>query len=221
MVRQLALSFPNIPSYAPAAYVVGEGNREAYDWLKAYPTWRSLSDMNGVLITGDKFSGKTHLCHVLRDMYPEARMLNGAIFSSYHPFEFEDQLLILDDADRAPASWLFHLYNHFKAKGNCFVMTMKSPYQDWCTLNDLSSRFATLPHFNLSPPDDHIMISVFQKKLGDLGIVVERSVLSYLAQHIERSYTSIDAWINQLNRLSAEQKKNITLPFIRSVLMSQ
>ncbi len=95
---------------------------------------------------------------------------------------------------------------------------MSRPYQAWCDLPDLASRLATVPHFLFEAPDDHVMMSLMKNKLIDLGMLVDETTLLYLTQHIDRSYVAIDQWVHRLNQLSAEQKKSLTLPFVRSIL---
>ncbi|MDP3372527.1 MAG: DnaA/Hda family protein [Candidatus Paracaedibacteraceae bacterium] len=214
-MKQLAFSFPNIPTYNADSYVVSDCNVDAYRWLQAYPNW---SGAIGSIILGDQLSGKTHLCHTFIEKHKSVRSLNGHVCSAHHPFDFKDSLFIIDDADQAPAPWLFHFFNHAKEKGAQFVLTMTHPHQDWCRLKDLSSRLATLPTFQLNLPDDAMMLALLKKNLADRGVFVDEPVLVYLGQHIDRSYAMADYWVQLLERLSAEQKRNITIAFIRGIL---
>lgn len=214
-MKQLAFSFPNIPTYTADTYVVSDCNNDVYRWLQAWPKWPGAL---GSLILGEAHSGKTHLCHTFMEKHPSVRSLNGHVCSAHHPFDLKESLFIIDDADQAPAPWLFHFFNHAKERGAHFVLTMTHPYQDWCQLKDLSSRLATLPTFHLNLPDEAMMLALLKKNLTDCGVFVDEAVLAYLCQHIERSYATADYWVQLLERLSAEQKRNITISFIRSIL---
>ena len=196
--------------------MVGSCNADAYRWLEAWPAWPL--DTMGALILGEPHSGKTHLCHTFVEKNRQARFLNGQVCAANHPFELKESLFVLDDADRAPAPWLFHFFNHAKERGAQFVMTMSQPYQNWCTLPDLSSRLATLSTFTLSLPDDALVLALLKKNLVECGVFVDEQVLMYLGQHIDRSYAMVDHWVRLLERLSAEQKRNITIAFIRGIL---
>ncbi len=215
-MKQRALSFPNIPDYRASSYVVSPCNADAYQWLHAWPAW---SETMGTLITGEAFSGKTHLCYTFLEKHPHARMFNGYVCTSYHPFDLNESLFIIDDADKASPEWLFHLYNHIKAKNGNLILTTTKPHHEWCDLADLTSRLSTLQTFTLNLPDDNMMSALLRKNLNDCGVVVNESVLAYLTQRIDRSYTSLNECVHLLERLSAEQKRNITVSFARSILL--
>lgn len=214
-MKQRAFSFPNTTLHTRESYVVSTCNADAYQWLEAWPDWPSTI---GALILGEPHSGKTHLCQTFKEKNPHARFLNGQVCAANHPFEFKESLFVFDDADYAPEPWLFHFFNHAKEKGAQFVITMTRPYQDWCTLPDLSSRLTTLSTFTLNLPDDAMVQTLLKKNLIDCGVFVDDQVLTYLGQHIDRSYAAIDHWVQLLERLSAEQKRNITVSFVRGIL---
>lgn len=215
-MKQRAFSFPNTTLHTRESYVVSTCNAEAYTCLEAWPKWPS--ETIGALILGEPYSGKTHLCQTFIQKNPNARFLNGQVCAANHPFEFKESLFVLDDADYAPEPWLFHFFNHAKEQGSQFVMTMTKHHKDWCTLPDLSSRLATLSTFTLNLPDDAMVQALLKKNLIDCGVFVEDQVLIYLGQHIDRSYAMIDHWVRLLERLSAEQKRNITVAFVRRIL---
>lgn len=187
-----------------------------YQWLEAWPNWPL--EAIGALILGEPHSGKTHLCQSFIEKNNHARFLNGQVCAANHPFEFKESLFVLDDADYAPEPWLFHFFNHAKEKGAQFIITMSKHHQDWCTLPDLSSRLTTLPTFTLNLPDDAMVHALLKKNLIDHGVFVDDQVLTYLGKHIDRSYAAINQWVQLLDRLSAEQKRNITIAFVREIL---
>ena len=61
------------------------------------------------------------------------------------------------------------------------------------------------------------MYLLIKKKLTDLGIHVDEGPLHYLSQRLDRTFTAIDECVKCIDTLSAEQKRNVTLPFVRSV----
>ena len=214
-VKQLALTFSNMPDYRADAYVVSRCNTDVYQWLEAWPAW---SNTIGALIIGEPFSGKTHLCHTFFEKFPHARMLSGKAYAHHHPFDLTESLFIIDDADKAPSEWLFHFFNHMRAKNGHIILTMTRPYHDWCQLPDLTSRLSTLATFTLSLPDDDMVLTLLKKNLNDRGVFTDEAVLVYLAQRIDRSYVTLNRCVRVLERLSAEQKRNITVAFVRGIL---
>ena len=212
---QRSLSFINIPSYSEDTYVVGNANREVFHWLNGYAEWPPY--IRGGLLYGEQGSGKTHLCHVIKAHHSDGVMLNGRAYSGHHPFDVTGGFFIIDDADCASSEWLFHLYNHASQNAIPVFLTMTSPLSAWCFLPDLMSRLKTLAPFELSWPDEGMMHALLCKKFYDMGLVVHTDVLTYLAQRIDRSYPSINAWVTHLDRLSAEYKRKITIPFIKEM----
>ncbi|MES2252465.1 MAG: hypothetical protein V4482_02115 [Pseudomonadota bacterium] len=216
-MKQRALFFPSSPTFTRKNYVVGACNGDAFRVLEAWPAWGAF----GTLIVGEAHSGKTHLCHTFLESHTEALYLNGHTCAAQHPFDLNESIFILDDVEHASETWLFHFFNHAKDNGSYFILTMSQHYQNWCKLPDLCSRLATLPLLTLNLPDDALMLAHLKKNLTDRGVSVDSSVLSYLVQHIDRSYASVEHWVNVLERLSAEQKRNITIAFVRGILNDQ
>lgn len=216
-MKQRALLFPNSPTFTRENYVVGACNKDAFSWLEAWPAWAAL----GTLIVGEEHSGKTHLCHTFLQSHPEAIYLNGRTCAAQHPFDLNESIFILDDVEHVSEAWLFHFFNHAKDKGGSFILAMSQHYKHWCSLPDLCSRLASLPLHTLNLPDDALVLALLKKNLTDRGVTVDSSVLSYLVQHIDRSYAGVEQWVNLLERLSAEQKRNVTIAFVRGILNNQ
>jgi chromosomal replication initiation ATPase DnaA len=215
-VRQRTLSFPHSPDYSTNAYVVGESNIKILQWFNSIDSWPKVV-LGGIIVGADK-AGKTHLCHVLHEKYPDSVYLNGHVCSQHHPFDYNDApIYIIDDADALPESWLFHFYNHVLSCQKKLILTINKPISDWCSLKDLLSRLSTLPSFTLEWPDESMMYLLIKKKLTDLGIHVDEGPLHYLSQRLDRTFTAIDECVKCIDTLSAEQKRNVTLPFVRSV----
>ena len=85
-------------------------------------------------------------------------------------------------------------------------------------LPDLKSRLLSIPQINIGLPDDELLKSVIIKQFLDKGVLVEFEVINYLMKRIDRSFDSIIKIVNEINNLSLEKSKKITIPFIKKVI---
>src|SRR6056300_2074176 len=79
-------------------------------------------------------------------------------------------------------------------------------------LPDLKSRLLSIPQINIGLPDDELLKSVIIKQFLDKGVLVEFEVINYLMNRIDRSFDSIIKIVNEINNLSLEKSKKITIP---------
>lgn len=218
MAHQYTLSFSNIPDYSAKSYKQAESDRDLWLWLEKAFLNNTYDIMQSALIEGVKHSGKTHLCHALQERMPSVRVLNGRAHRDGHPFDVEEEAVIVDDADKAGQVWLFHLFNHIKEKRGKLLLMFSCSYLDVYTLPDLCSRLTTIHHFKLSLPDDSVMKQILNKRFTDLGLRVEDAVIDKIILHIERSYGALEAWALFINKRSAEEQKKVTLKFVSQLL---
>ena len=52
----------------------------------------------------------------------------------------------------------------------------------------------------------------------DKGLLLSDTVINYILNHVERSYSIINLFINELDQLSLIKKKKITIPFIKKLI---
>ena len=55
----------------------------------------------------------------------------------------------------------------------------------------------------------------------DKGLLLSDTVINYILSHVERSYSIINNFINELDQLSLIRKKKITIPFIKNLIESK
>ena len=55
----------------------------------------------------------------------------------------------------------------------------------------------------------------------DKGLLLSDTVINYILSHVERSYSIINGFINELDQLSLIRKKKITIPFIKNFMESK
>ena len=85
-------------------------------------------------------------------------------------------------------------------------------------LLDLKSRLLILPQTNILLPTDDVLLGIILKLAKDKGLKINKVVSKYIISHIERSYQSANSMIKQLDKISMQRKKNITIPLVKEVL---
>ena len=126
---------------------------------------------------------------------------------------------VADDMLSYPEELLFHLYNHISANGGYVLLTTKSdPTDERVTLPDLRSRLISMPEIGIDAPDDMLLQMLLTKELSDRQLRVPPAVVNYIMCRIERSFSAIYMFVSRLDRASMEEKRNITVPFVKSIL---
>ena len=69
--------------------------------------------------------------------------------------------------------------------------------------------------------ESEITKSVEIKISKDKGLLLSDTVINYILNHVERSYSIINSFINELDELSLIRKKKITIPFIKKFIESK
>ena len=85
-------------------------------------------------------------------------------------------------------------------------------------LRDLRSRLLALPSTKILLPTDDVLKGIIIKLSKDKGLSLNNSTINFIVSHIERSYKAIHTFIDKLDRLALENKKKITIPFIKKLL---
>ncbi len=88
------------------------------------------------------------------------------------------------------------------------------------SLPDLSSRLNSVNKVDILMIDDELMKILIFKKFSNYSLIVSDDVISYLLKILPREFPKILSFIQHLNHASLEQKRKITVPFIKENLLS-
>jgi len=75
-----------------------------------------------------------------------------------------------------------------------------------------------LPKVKITLPSDDLLKGLIIKLLKDKGIIITTKLLDYVITRIERSYEEVNLFIEDLNKISLEKKKNISISLIKEVI---
>lgn len=214
---QLPLGFDHRPSMSGADFLVTECNRAAVAWLDKWPDWPGPA----LVVHGPPASGKTHLAHVFQAQTGGTLVPGGALNDGdVRGAQRDGGVVIVDDADKsADEAILLHLYNVVADADGHLLLTAATPPARWnIGLPDLASRLRAAPSAGVRLPDEDLMAAVLTKQFSDRQLRVDPAVISFLLPRIERSFTALEKLVDDIDRASLAEKRNVTLPFVRKLL---
>ncbi len=215
-MTQLILDLGHRPALGEADFLVTPSNQAAIQWLDRWPAWPAPA----LTVYGPAGCGKTHLARVFA-----ARSRAPIIEAASLATEAVPALLgavaacVIDDADRAAAEPLLHLYNLVGERGGGMLLTAREPPARWPgILPDLRSRLAAAPAVAVAAPDDALLASLLVKLFADRQLAVGEEVVLFLVRHMERSFESARRLVGDLDVAALRDQRGITIPLAKMVL---
>ena len=221
--EQLNLQFEFRPAYGDNDFLVTSSNRDAVSWIDCWPNWTASC----LIIYGPSGCGKTHLSEVFRNRSNAQSITHRELADniirdpeeSFGAWIFEDADSYLNLHSPIP---LFHLFNQVHEGGGSLLMSACSAPARWSiSLNDLRSRFNASQSVSIFSPDDELLAAVLLKHFSDRQLRVSADVVIYTVKRIERSFRAISKLVERLDHLSLSTRREITIPFVRQVLMQK
>lgn len=225
-VRQLPFDLRSTPALGREDFFVAECNELALHWVEIWPQgWQPFP---ALILHGPRGSGKSHLADVWRT---RADALKWSAFDVMAATTDDilglKQNIVLDRIDLligdVPSEEkLFHLYNYCGQNGLYLLgLSWIAPESMQFSINDLGSRLRAAPHAAIFPPDDVVLFKVLARRFHDQGYVVMDGAIQFALTRMERSWESMDCLIEKAIRKATAEKKQITIPLLRDLMMEQ
>lgn len=225
--RLLTLSLPIRLTYE--TFLTGD-NQETVLYLQQLDSQQAFHQTG---IVGALGSGKTHLLHAAVEqaqrqgqqvMYLPLAELEGHSPDVLLGLESCD-VLACDDLDlvlQQPA-WnlaFFHLINAFidRGKGHFIWSASNSIWNLAVALPDLRSRLQAATSFQLHPLCDQDKVIALQKYAQRKGFELDIKHAEYLVNRVDRNLSSLFTLLEKLESVSLQEKRRITVPFMKEVL---
>ena len=218
--KQLYFKMPNKKALGLEDYIITDSNNFAFDLI--VKILKGETDFG--LISGPPYSGKTHLSKIL---IKNARNYKTLYFDRDYQnildrLETSD-ILILENIDKVKHNKseqdLFHIINFSKENNKKLLMTSRKPISEIdLNLEDLKSRLNSILEAKIKEPDDQLMKLILIKILNDKQLKINPNVIDFLVSRLERSYESINLFIEKIDNFSLEKSKKITIPLISDLL---
>lgn len=213
---QSAFSFEVAPELVQEDFFISAANEHAVALINQWPEWQG-----GIaLLYGPKASGKTHLATiwaqksdaVFLDDKTLYRIPASELVAKNCHYVVENIEHIHDETA------LFHLFNAVRGQGLSLLFTAQAhPTRLGVRLPDLRSRLQSIPMAELELPDETLLRLLLIKHFSDHQLRVAPEVADFLALRMERSFSAVAKVVEQLDRLALNQKRNITIPFVKEV----
>jgi chromosomal replication initiation ATPase DnaA len=207
--RQLALALPHAESLTRDNFLEGPANAAGLALIDSWPDWPNRI----MLLVGPEGSGKSHLAAIWAEEAGARSTSASALTAAAVPGALATGALVVEDLrssdfdERA----LFHLMNLAREDEASVLITARVPPSAFPgELRDLRSRLRAVPTISLLPPDDQLIRGLIVKFCADRQLVVDETVVSYLATRIERSYAAVRQAVELLDTEALRLGRPIT-----------
>ena len=197
-------------------FYVSKSNKQIFDLLNKWPKW----EKNFLNISGEKFSGKTHLINIFLKKYKgttiEANLLCDNDFKKIKIFQ---NIILENVSEKINENLFFTLCNIVEQDNKYLIVTSESSIVNInFKLNDLKSRSKNFLLQNIDKPDDELLFALILKNLSDRQISIDKKLIDYIIKRIDRSYGKIVDFIYKIDEVSLKKKRSINLSTIKEVL---
>ena len=215
-LNQLLLNFDYNIEFNKHDYYVSKSNYFAFSLIQNWPKWEKKI----LNISGDIFSGKTHLAKIFQDksnaLYLRHNDINEEIFKK---IKLNDSIIIDDFEKIKNENLLYSLFNLiYQDNKFLLILSHKAISEVNYNLDDLNSRAKNCIFAKIESPDDDLIFAIIIKSFSDRQIKLEKKLLEFIIKRIERSYGKIYEFIYKVDELSLKKKKPINLKTIREIL---
>jgi len=215
--KQLALDLALAPRYGREDFLVSPSNEQAYARIESWPDWPDTIQ----LLIGPRGSGKSHLASIWATTAKAWTIDAFEVSGDRVPHLVSNGALVIEDMDRAardePA--LFHLLNLARERRASVLITCETPPDRWnLRTPDLLSRLRLAPAVSLDPPDDALLKAVLVKLFVDRQLVVDTTVVDYIALRIERSLARAAEVVGALDREALSRGRRVSRPIAAEIL---
>ncbi len=207
--RQLVLALDHPVSFARDDFLAGPPNAAALTLVERWPDWPNRV----IALLGPEGAGKSHLAAIWAEVAGARRLSARYLGDADLPAAFATGALVLEDLEPAGINEraLFHLLNLAREEHAYVLLTARqSPASIAVTIRDLSSRLRSIPTVALAAPDDALLRALIVKLAADRQIAVDRALVSYLVNRIERSFAAVRQAVVRLDEEAIRRQRPIT-----------
>jgi len=215
-LNQLLLDFNYDQNFKDDDFYVGKSNYYTFELINKWPKW----EKNFLNISGEKFSGKTHLVNIFLKKFNgikiESSSLNNESLKSIKPF----QSIILEDLNLdIDEKLIYTLFNIIDLDNKFLIITSIKPIVEIeFKLEDLRSRTKNCLLAKIENPDDELMFALILKNLSDRQITLDKKLIDFIIKRVDRSYGKIFEFIYKIDEISLKKKKSIDFKIINEAL---
>ena len=215
-LNQLLLDFDYKQNFKDDDFYVSKSNYHSFELINNWPKW----EKNFLNISGERFSGKTHLVNIFLKKFKGIR-IDSNFLNDEHLKEIKlHQNVILEDLCLdINENLIYTLFNIIDQDNKFLIITSKKPISEMnFNLNDLRSRTKNCLIAKIENPDDELMFALILKNLSDRQITLDKKLIDFIIKRVERSYGKIFEFIYKIDKISLKKKKSIDFKIINEAL---
>ena len=215
-LNQLIIKFDYEQNFKDEDFYVGKSNFYPFELINNWPKW----EKNFLNISGEKFSGKTHLTNIFLKKFNgirvESILLNDENLKAIKPY----QNVVLEDLNLdVNEKLIYTLFNIIDQDNKFLIITSVKPIAEInFKLEDLKSRTKNCLSAKIENPDDELMFALILKNLSDRQITLDKKLIDFIIKRVERSYGKIFEFIYNIDKISLKKKKSIDFKIINEAL---
>ena len=215
-LNQLLLDFDYKTNFNEHDFYLSKSNSNAFNLIYRWPDW----DKKILNISGEKFSGKSHLANIFK-LKSKAFLIKGneidnSIFKS---IKLHESIIIDDFEECNEEEILYSIFNLIDQDSKYLLINSLKPINEIkYRLPDLTSRSKNCLYAVIENPDDELLFAIILKNFSDRQIKIEKKIINFIISRIDRSYRKIDEFIYKIDELSLKKKKPINLKTIKEIL---
>jgi len=215
-LNQLLLNFNFKKSFNDHDYYVSDSNYFAFNLIDKWPKWEKRI----LNIHGEKFSGKTHLSKIFQSkssaIYLNEKDISNEIFKKIKLYE---SIIIDEFSNKFEENLIYSIFNLVDQDNKYLLINTETPLSEIkFKLPDLVSRSKNSLQAKIDPPNDELIFALILKNFSDRQIKLEKQIIEFIVNRIDRSYSKISEFIYKVDELSLKKKKPINLKTIKEIL---
>lgn len=132
-------------------------------------------------------------------------------------------LLVIDDIhalDEAGQRALFQLYNAARYLGLALLLSGTTSPLQLHLREDLRTRIGQMLIYEVQPLSDEEKAAVLLQHAQVRGMVMDPAVVQYVLRHGRRDLSSLMHMLDNLDRISLEQHRALTVPLVREIMQT-
>ena len=215
-LNQQIIKFDYEKNFKNEDFFITKNNEHVFNLLNKWPKW----EKNFLNISGEKFSGKTHLINIFLEKFKGIKLDSNILNNNDLKKIKIHQNIVLENLDKNINETLFYSLINIVEQDNKYlvVTSTESIVNISFKLNDLISRCKIFLLQSIEKPDDELIFALILKNLSDRQISLDKKLIDYIIKRIDRSYSKIFDFIYKIDEISLKRKKSIDLKIIKDVL---
>ncbi len=215
-LNQLLLNFDYKTNFNEHDFYLSKSNSNAFNLIYRWPDW----DKKILNISGEKFSGKSHLANIFK-LKSKAFLIKGNEIdnSIFKNIKLHESIIIDDFEECNEEEIIYSIFNLIDQDSKYLLINSLKPINEIkYRLPDLTSRSKNCLYAVIENPDDELLFAIILKNFSDRQIKIEKKIINFIISRIDRSYRKIDEFIYKIDELSLKKKKPINLKTIKEIL---